>query len=62
MAETAGHASFNFKQAITEMVQRDASDLHLKVGRPPTVRIAGELLQLEQLPVKPEELKALAEQ
>ena len=62
MDEAAGLAPFNFKQAITEMVQREASDLHLKVGRPPTVRIAGELMQLAQTPLKPEELKALAEQ
>jgi twitching motility protein PilT len=53
---------FNFKQAITEMVTRGGSDLHLKVGRPPTIRVAGDLYQLEQSPVKPEELKALAEQ
>ena len=53
---------FNFKLAITEMVQMEASDLHLKVGRPPMVRVAGELSQLPQQPVKPEELKSLAEQ
>jgi twitching motility protein PilT len=53
---------FNFKQAITEMVQRGGSDLHLKVGRPPTIRVAGDLFQLDQTPLKPEELKALAEQ
>ncbi|MDH3498394.1 MAG: PilT/PilU family type 4a pilus ATPase [Gemmatimonadota bacterium] len=53
---------FNFKQAITEMVQRNGSDLHLKVGRPPTIRVAGDLSQLDQSPLKPEELKALAEQ
>jgi twitching motility protein PilT len=53
---------FHFKQAITEMVQAEASDLHLKVGRPPTVRIAGELVQLTMQPLKPEELKGLAEQ
>jgi len=62
MPDTADVSSFNFKQAITEMVQRDASDLHLKVGRPPTVRIAGELAQLGQAALKPEDLKALAEQ
>ena len=44
------------------MVQQGGSDLHLKVGRPPTVRVAGELIQLNQQPLKPEELKALAEQ
>jgi twitching motility protein PilT len=53
---------FNFKQAITEMVTRGGSDLHLKVGRPPTIRVAGDLYQLEQTPLKPEELKGLAEQ
>ena len=53
---------FNFKAAITEMVKQGGSDLHLKVGRPPTIRVAGDLLQLLQQPLKPEELKALAEQ
>jgi twitching motility protein PilT len=62
MPEGAQGSGFNFKQAITRMVQVEASDLHLKVGRPPTIRVAGELLQLEQPPLKPEELKALAEQ
>ncbi|GBD32918.1 MAG: twitching motility protein PilT [Gemmatimonadales bacterium] len=63
MAEPAkSPAPFNFKAAITEMVRMNGSDLHLKVGRPPTVRVAGELVQLDQAPLKPEELKALAEQ
>jgi twitching motility protein PilT len=53
---------FNFKVAITEMVKQGGSDLHLKVGRPPTIRVAGDLVQLDQQPLKPEELKALAEQ
>ena len=53
---------FNFKAAITEMVRGGGSDLHLKVGRPPTIRVAGELMQLQQQPLKPEELKGLAEQ
>jgi twitching motility protein PilT len=54
--------SFNFKAAITEMVQRNGSDLHLKVGRSPTIRVAGDLEPLGQAPLKPEDLKALAEQ
>jgi twitching motility protein PilT len=54
--------AFNFKTAITEMVKQGGSDLHLKVGRPPTIRVAGELLQLSQQALKPEDLKALAEQ
>lgn len=62
MAEATSGAVFNFKAAITEMVEKGGSDLHLKVGRPPTVRIAGDLHPLSQQPLKPEELKALAEQ
>jgi len=63
MAEpTQPTQAFNFKQSITDMVQQGGSDLHLKVGRPPTIRVAGELNQLDQAPLKPEELKALAEQ
>ncbi|HXE83341.1 MAG TPA: PilT/PilU family type 4a pilus ATPase [Gemmatimonadales bacterium] len=54
--------AFNFKQAITQMVQRNGSDLLLKVGRPATIRVNGELLALETAPLKPEELKSLAEQ
>jgi twitching motility protein PilT len=55
-------APFNFKQAIAQMVQRNASDLLLKVGRSPTVRVNGELQTLEMAPLKPEDLKLLAEQ
>ncbi len=62
----AGHgggvSTFNFKATIAQMVQRNASDLLLKVGRPPTVRVNGELQALEMPPLKPEDLKGLAEQ
>src|SRR3989442_1307071 len=54
--------AFNFKQAITQMVQRNGSDLLLKVGRPATIRVNGELVALDVAPLKPEELKSLAEQ
>ena len=52
----------NFKAVLQQMVQQAASDLHLKVGRPPTLRLNGELMPLEHPPLRPEELKALAEQ
>ncbi|HTC23206.1 MAG TPA: PilT/PilU family type 4a pilus ATPase, partial [Gemmatimonadales bacterium] len=55
-------APFNFKQAIAQMIQRNGSDLLLKVGRAPTVRVNGELATLEMAPLKPEDLKLLAEQ
>jgi twitching motility protein PilT len=62
-ATSAGlQAPFNFKQAISQMVQRSGSDLLLKVGRPPTVRVNGELQTLEMQPLRPEDLKLLAEQ
>src|SRR5260370_595064 len=57
-----GASTFTFKAAITQMVQKNASDLLLKVGRAATIRVNGELLSLEQAPLKPEELKSLAEQ
>lgn len=53
---------FNFKQAISQMVQRNGSDLLLKVGRQPTMRLNGALTALDMQPLKPEDLKLLAEQ
>jgi len=52
----------NFKQVLQQMVQVGGSDLHLKVGRPPTLRLHGELMPLDLPPLKPEDLKGLAEQ
>lgn len=60
--DISGPPPFNFKQAIAQMVQRQASDLLLKVGRPPTVRVNGDLQALPMQPIRPEELKHLAEQ
>jgi twitching motility protein PilT len=63
MADAAPAAApFNFKQAISSLVQRNGSDLLLKVGRAPTVRLNGVLTPLEMAPLKPEDLKVLAEQ
>jgi twitching motility protein PilT len=57
-----GAPPFSFKQAISQMVQRGASDLLLKVGRPPSIRLNGELVPLNVQALRPEELKNLAEQ
>ena len=57
-----GGSTFNFKDVLQTLVQRNASDLHLKVGRPPTLRLHGELVPLDQPALKPEDLKQLAEQ
>lgn len=53
---------FHFRPAIVEMIRRGASDLLLKAGRPPTVRINGQLQLLDMPVLKPEDLKQLAEQ
>lgn len=58
---TDAPAGFQFRTAIVQMVQRGASDLLLKGGRPPTVRINGQLHMLSMPALKPDELKALAE-
>jgi twitching motility protein PilT len=55
-------SQFNFKSVLQELIRKNASDLHLKVGRPPTLRVDGDLSPLEQPPLRPEDLKALAEQ
>ena len=55
-------SGFNFKAVLQQLVQRGASDLHLKVGRPPTLRLHGELMALDMAALRPEDLKTLAEQ
>ena len=54
--------AFNFKAVLQRMIQQNASDLHLKVGRPPVLRVNGDLNTLDVPPLRPEDLKALAEQ
>src|ERR1041384_5997536 len=54
-------APFNFKQAISQMVQRAGSDLHLKVGRPPTARATAGPSGPAGQPARPEHLKPLPE-
>src|SRR5271166_4746854 len=53
---------FNFKAILQEMIRQNASDLHLKVGRPPTIRVQGQLAPLPHAAMRPEDLKSLAEQ
>ena len=60
--QSAPTSAFNFKAVLQELIQRNASDLHLKVGRPPTLRVNGDLEPLNRPPMRPEDLKALAEQ
>jgi twitching motility protein PilT len=53
---------YNFKLVLQAMVQKGGSDLHLKIGRPPTMRLNGELVALELPPLRPEDLRSIGEQ
>jgi twitching motility protein PilT len=55
-------AEFNLRDALQELVRRQGSDLHLKVGRPPVLRINGELTDTALAVLRPEDLKRCAEQ
>jgi twitching motility protein PilT len=43
--------SFDFADLLLEVLERNASDLHLTAGAHPTVRVRGHLLALEDYPV-----------
>jgi twitching motility protein PilT len=55
-------APFDFKAVLQQMTNEGGSDLHLKVGRPPTMRLNGDLTPMPYASLKPEDLKGLAEQ
>ncbi len=47
------------KEILTLMVKEGASDLHIKVGSPPTLRIYGKLIPLDMAPLTPQQTKEL---
>jgi twitching motility protein PilT len=55
-------APYNYKTVLQKMVQENASDLHFKVGRPPTMRVDGDLKPLDLPPLKPEDLRSVGDQ
>lgn len=50
----------DLRKVINNMIETDASDLHLKVGIPPTLRINGELSPLKMDSLNKEELRRAA--
>ena len=54
--------TFDYKSILQHMIQQGASDVHLKVGRPPSLRIDGQMVSLEMAPLTQEDLRSLAEQ
>ncbi|MCX6372088.1 MAG: PilT/PilU family type 4a pilus ATPase [Actinobacteria bacterium] len=45
---------------LREMMAHNASDVHIKAGSPPVIRVDGELLLLDQPPLTPEDTKDVA--
>ncbi|HXF72034.1 MAG TPA: type IV pilus twitching motility protein PilT [Actinomycetota bacterium] len=56
-----GAAVEEFDGWLRLLVERDGSDLHVKVGSPPRIRVAGRLEALARVPLRPEETRAIAE-
>lgn len=55
-------AEFNLRDSLHELVRRGGSDLHLKVGRPPILRVNGELTHTELPVLRPDDLRRCSEQ
>ena len=52
-------ATIHIDRILETCIKRDASDIHLSVGRPPTLRIHGTLRSLETKVLEPEDTTAL---
>ncbi|MBK7908461.1 MAG: type IV pilus twitching motility protein PilT [Gemmatimonadetes bacterium] len=64
-APAAGAAAappYNFKFVLQTMAQQGGSDLHLKIGRAPTMRLNGELVAMDLPALRPEDLRSIGEQ
>src|ERR1700682_444807 len=61
-APTRGGPHFDYKSILQHMIQQGASDVHLKVGRPPSLRVDVHMVSLEMPPLTQEDLRSLAEQ
>jgi twitching motility protein PilT len=61
-AARPGGREFVLREALEELIRRGGSDLHLKVGRPPVLRINGMLAETSLPPLRPDDLKRCAEQ
>jgi len=53
---------FSIEQLLATVVERDASDLHIKVGSPPGMRVDGDLRPMGDKPLKPVDTENLVKQ
>ncbi|MFV1967811.1 MAG: hypothetical protein ACC628_20465, partial [Pirellulaceae bacterium] len=56
---TVKHKDLEVDKLFRALVKLEGSDLHMKVGRPPMVRVRGELRPLNRGPVDAEEMVRL---
>jgi twitching motility protein PilT len=61
-AQEGTGSDFRLRLALEEMVRGRASDLHLKVGRPPVLRVHGELRETDLPILRADDLRRCAEQ
>ena len=59
LAELDFEAQYDMKTLLSKALERGASDLHLTAGRPPMVRVMGELRPLHQDPLSAAEVRWL---
>src|SRR6476659_10374671 len=55
-------SNFDYRGVLRQMLEENASDLHLKVGCAPTLRVDGALKTLNMPPLRSDDMKALADQ
>jgi twitching motility protein PilT len=55
-------STFDYRGVLRQMLEDNASDLHLKVGCAPTLRVDGALKTLNMPPLRSDDMKALADQ
>ena len=61
LAGSVGPA-FDYRAVLRQMLEQNASDLHLKVGCAPTLRVNGELRTLPMAAMRSDDMKTLADQ
>jgi len=49
----------NLEKLLQELIEKNGSDLHLKLGRPPVLRIRGDLVPMDHEPLKAEDIQQL---
>jgi twitching motility protein PilT len=55
-------STFDYRGVLRQMLEENASDLHLKVGCAPTLRVDGTLKTVNMPPLRSDDMKALADQ